>query len=374
MAAGKRIPIVYYHSVGPHIADWHRNFLTISPEVFREQLGYLVRHYNIISLKELWLIRTGQAVEVKNPLAITFDDGYSDIWTHAFPVLRQYGIRATVFISTDFVDDRDIVRSENDEPGFLSWKEMQKMEESGLVDIQSHTLTHTRYWKSGRLTGIHHPGGDILYPAINLFPERRLDHIGDPGFEKLLPYGFPLFEDSSAVVIKKVTINPEFIEECISLFSNYDFAKYDHNEALRLVEPLYREYCTRDDLIISVETDEDYLKRVREEIVSSRKIIEDHLAKKVEFLCWPHGDNNEILHRMAMEAGYLMTTVGKAQGVDTNDISRLPERLALNFSTRRKKRKSMIKLKALSGIFPYTVLVKSYRAISRSRDFVMAHR
>ena len=67
-----------------------------------------------------------------------------------------------------------------------------------------------------------------------------------------------------------------------------------------------------------------------------------------------------------MEAGYLMTTIGKAQGVDANDISRLPERLALNFSTRRKKKKSKFKLKALSGMFPYSVIVRSYRAISSS--------
>ena len=366
MAVRKKIPVVYYHSVGPVIPNWYRSFLTISPEVFREQLEYLSRRYTIISLKELWLIRTGQTTPVKNPLAITFDDGYSDIWTHAFPVLRQYGIRATVFICPEFVDDRDIIRSENDKPGFLSWKEMEKMEESGLVDIQSHTLTHTRHWKSGRLTGIHHPGGDILYPAINLFPERRLDHIGDPYFEEVLPYGFPLFEDGSAVVTRKVTINQEFIDECISLFSKYDFAEYDHNNALRMVEPLYRAYGTGDNLVVSVETEEEYLNRVKEEIYGSRKIIEDHLAKKVEFLCWPHGDNNELLHRMAMEAGYLMTTIGKAQGVDANDISRLPERLALNFSTRRKKKKSKFKLKALSGMFPYSVIVRSYRAISSS--------
>ena len=60
-----------------------------------------------------------------------------------------------------------------------------------------------------------------------------------------------------------------------------------------MVEPLYRAYGTGDNLVVSVETEEEYLNRVKEEIYGSRKIIEDHLAKKVEFLCWPHGDNNE---------------------------------------------------------------------------------
>jgi hypothetical protein len=366
MAVRSRIPVVYYHSVGPVIPHWHRSFLTISPEVFREQLEYLLKHYTIISLKELWLIKTGQAPPVKNSIAVTFDDGYSDIWTHAFPILRQYGVRATVFISPDFADGRDVVRSEHDKPGFLSWKEMKEMEKSGLIDIQSHTLSHTRYWKSGHLTGFHHPGGDILYPAINLFPERRLDHIGDPDFEKVLPYGFPLFEDGSAVTTRKISINRDFIDECISLLGKFDFEKYDFNEALGLVDPLYKSYTDVGSLVVSVESEDDYLERVKEEIYGSKKIIEERLGKKAEFLCWPHGDNNGFLHRMALEAGYLMTTIGKARGIAADDPTRIPERLAMNYTTPGKKKKSAMKLKALSGRFPYTILVKSFRAVRNS--------
>lgn len=330
----------------------------MKPESFRYQIQYLLKNFTPVTLKDLWMIRKGVVRPEKNPLIITFDDGYSDNYTRAFPILKEYGIKATIFVSPEFVDNRNIVRSKSDNPGFLSWKEMEIMEESQLIDIQSHTMTHTKYFISDKIADFHHPGGDILYPAINYFPERKTDHIGDPDFEKILQYGFPLFEEASAVIARKVTINPEFLNECVSLFNNYDFRNYQIDNAYKLVKPLYNSYKKADRLIIGTESDEEYLKRVRDEIYGSKKIIEENLNKKVEFLCWPHGDNNEFLHRMALEAGYLMTTIGKAKVSDKDRTTRIPERMGIDFSTWRKKQKTIFKLKAFSGKTPYLELLK----------------
>jgi hypothetical protein len=358
------IPVVYYHSIGNVIPFWYRNFLTVSPEAFRKHLEYFSRNFTVISLKEMWLIRTNQAGPVRRPLVITFDDGYSDNWTHAFPLIKEYGIKATIFVSPEFVDRRDVLRAKNDDPGFLSWKEMKTMEESKLIDIQSHTLTHSRYFMSDRITGFHHPGGDILYPATNAFPERKTDHIGDPGFDKLLPYGFPIFEDGSAAVTRKVTISQDFINECIFRLSNYDFGNYDFKEALRRLADIYDFYRKGNRIIEARETEKEYIIRVREEIFGSKKIIEEKLNKKVEFLCWPHGDNNEFLHRTALEAGYLMTTTGKASGVALSDTTRIPERLGVEFLTWQKRQKTVFKLNAFSGITPYHNLLMVFRLLS----------
>ena len=362
-----KIPVVYYHSVGPFIQNWTRSFLTLAEEAFREHLKYFHRNFTTITLKELWLIRNGYIRPVKNPLVITFDDGYSDNYNRALPLLKEYGIKATIFISPEFTDDRNIVRSEKDGTGFLSWKEMESMQESGLIDIQSHTLTHTKCFISDKITGFHHPGGDILYPTVNIFPERKTDHIGDPGFEKLLPYGFPLFEEASAVLARKVTINPDFISECISRFKNYDFGNYSFKDAFSLIKPLYKSYQKEERLITLKESDDEYLIRVRNEIYRSKEIIEGRLNKKVEFLCWPHGDNNEFLHSMALDAGYLMTTKGKARGVKDSAITRIPERMGVDFSSWKKKQKTVFKLKAFSGKFPYDFLLNTFRIVKWQR-------
>jgi len=361
------VPVVYYHSVGPVIQGWYRNFLTLDPEAFRAHLEYFSRNFTVISLKELWLIRTGQSETVRRPLVITFDDGYSDNFTWVFPLLKRYGVKATIFVSPAFVDDREIPRTENDPPGFLSWQEMKLMLESGLVDIGSHTLTHTKYFISDCIKDFHHPGGDILYPAINEFPERRTDNIGDKDFEKILPYGYPLFEDSSAVIARKVSINRDFINECIYRLSGYDFGRYSFPTAYGLIEDLYNKYRSANRLITKRESEEDYLKRLKEEIFESKSILEKNLGNKVEFLCWPHGDNNELAHSMAMEAGYLMTTIGKAQGISEDDTTRIPERVGVNFSSRARKLKTVSKLRALSGQYPYRTVMKILRKLRRGR-------
>ncbi len=359
--------MVYYHSVGPVNHGWYRNFLTLDPEEFRLHLEYFSRNYTVISLKELWLIRNGHIEPVRKPVVITFDDGYSDNFTWAFPLLKKYGIKSTIFVSPAFVDDREILRTENDPPGFLSWSEIKLMKESGLVDIGSHTLTHTRHFISEAIRDFHHPGGDILYPAINEFPGRRTDHIGDKDFEKILPYGYPLFEDSSAVIARRVTINSDFINDCIDRLSEYDFSRYTFRTAYDLIEDLYNKYRSTNRLITRRESEEDYLERLREEIFESKNILERNLGTKVEFLCWPHGDNNGLAHRMALEAGYLMTTIGKAKGISDDDTTRIPERVGVNFSSRARKMKTISKLRALSGQFPFRTVMKTVRKLRRER-------
>lgn len=361
-----RLTVIYYHSVGPVKKDWENSFLTTGPDVFEEHLSWLKSRYTTISLTEYWQIRNGHKPPVKNPLVITFDDGYLDNWVWAFPLLRQYGLKATIFVSPEFVDEKAGCRpvsddylnrgdgsGEVDSWGFLSWEEMRMMERSGLVDIQSHAMTHTRYFVSERLTGFHHPGGSILYPAINAYPDIKPYYMGMNNLATLLPYGFPLFEDRPALVARRVEINPDFIDECVSLFKEYDFTRYDQAEAIRMAQPLYKSYLDGDRLIVSRESDEAYEARVDGELRLSRKIIGEKLDKEVLFLCWPHGGNDEFVHRKALEAGYLMTTTGKARGVRRDDITRIPDRSVADLTTTRSKLRTIFRMRAFSGQAPY---------------------
>ena len=95
-------------------------------------------------------------------------------------------------------------------------EELDKMQRSSVIDIQSHTKTHSKYFISDRLIGFHHPKSDSLYTIANLYPEYRPYNITDPDFEKLLPFGYPFFEEASSVIAKKVEINEEFIKLIIN--------------------------------------------------------------------------------------------------------------------------------------------------------------
>ncbi len=371
-----KVPVIYYHSIGPVNYNWAGNFLTLSESIFEEHLKWISKCFSVISLSDYWQIRHGLMNPVKNPLIITFDDGYLDNWIWAFPLLKKYGLKATIFINPEFVDNKAGIRrtledyeegrvSLNDiaQWGFLSWDEMRIMEKSGLIDIQSHALTHTKYFVSDRLTGFHHPGADILFPAGNLHPERKPYYIGDPGFERLLPFGFPLFEEKPSLIAKKIEINPAFVSECIETFKDYDFTHYNFASAYEMVKPIISFYKGRGELISGRESEEEYLKRVRDELRLSKKVIEEKLDKKVEFLCWPHGGNNDLLHNMALEEGYLMTTAGKAKGVTGSNATRVPDRIVIDFSKPFKKMRTFFKVKAFSGYIPYSLLLNTYRRL-----------
>lgn len=223
------------------------------------------------------------------------------------------------------------------------------MEASGLIDIQSHTMSHTKYFVSGKLEGFHHPGEDVLYAAGNRFLNQKPFHIANPKFERLLLYGFPLFEERSSIIAKKIEINPDFVNQCVSTLSHYNFNHYNFRDAFKLVAPVYQQYLDNHSLIVAVEDEDAYKKRITYEIMESKKIIERKLGKKVEFLCWPHGDHNATAHQLAIQGGYLATTSGSKQ--NTPDcLERIPTRIGI-FHVRHNRLLSLLKVRYKLGCY-----------------------
>jgi hypothetical protein len=354
------IPVVYYHSIGAVNPQWKRNFLTLRLPFFEDQLKYYKRNFSLLTLKEYYNIKTGNQERPKSPLVITIDDGYLDNWIWAFPLIKKYEIPVTIFVSPEMVDPRNIIRPNIEDyksgkvvykdlkkVGHLSWQEMRLMEAYGLIDIQSHTMSHTKYFISDKIMDFHNPKADSLYPIGNRYPEEKPFHMANPNFEKLLPYGFPFFEEASSVIAKKVEINPEFTRECVAALATYNFDQYKFDEALQKVTPIYQEYIKNNTLIIAVENKKQQLDRIKYEIVESKNIIEKELNKKVEFLCWPHGDNDPAAHELAIGSGYLATTTGSNEKLmDSPD--RIPNRIGI-FHVRNNRLLSKLKARYKIG-------------------------
>jgi len=91
---GSKFAILCYHRVGTGGVPL---FSQLSPAVFERQMRYLRRNYRIVSLPQLCQeLRNGAAVAPT--VAITFDDGYRDLYRHAFTVLQKYQIPATIYL------------------------------------------------------------------------------------------------------------------------------------------------------------------------------------------------------------------------------------------------------------------------------------
>lgn len=138
----KGIPILMYHSVA------HNNvFFTVKQEIFAKQMKYLKDDcYQIIRLADLvsFLEKDGELPQ--KAVVITFDDGFEDNYNNAFPILKKYNFPATIFLATGLVG-RKINNAQNIPLKMLDWAQIKEMHNSGLIDFQSHTVSHQRFNK-----------------------------------------------------------------------------------------------------------------------------------------------------------------------------------------------------------------------------------
>jgi peptidoglycan/xylan/chitin deacetylase (PgdA/CDA1 family) len=124
----KSIPILLYHRVGLEPDD-----LTISVKHFEQDMELLsYGGYNTLSLEQVKQHLQGNSVALPSkPIVITFDDGYLDNYTNAFPILQKYSMAASFYIITGMVGNNDRLTS----------SQIREMQTAGM-DFGAHTITH----------------------------------------------------------------------------------------------------------------------------------------------------------------------------------------------------------------------------------------
>ena len=106
------VPVLVYHSV---INDFSEKLfssmigITVDRHTFEMQMNYIKKRYNVIPLAELSEAFEKFHLFAKPSLVITFDDGYHDNYKNAFPVLSEYGLPATIFITTDYIGSAKVL-------------------------------------------------------------------------------------------------------------------------------------------------------------------------------------------------------------------------------------------------------------------------
>jgi peptidoglycan/xylan/chitin deacetylase (PgdA/CDA1 family) len=101
-----QVAILLYHRVCPETDNWAFN--SISLPNFEQQIQYVSRYYEVISLDELvQCIRNRNALPKKS-IVVSLDDGYRDNYTYAYPILKKYKIPATIFLVTGNIRNRSL--------------------------------------------------------------------------------------------------------------------------------------------------------------------------------------------------------------------------------------------------------------------------
>jgi len=97
----RRVRAVLYHAVEPSSTDWTKGLgVRVTPEEFSANLDYFKKYYNVVSVSDV-IEKT-----VRNPLIITFDDGYQSVFDHAAPALAERNLPATVYLISRAVNGR----------------------------------------------------------------------------------------------------------------------------------------------------------------------------------------------------------------------------------------------------------------------------
>ncbi len=129
------VPILMYHYIRPAPSIYLDRLgyrLTVTPDDFRGQMDWLsVNGYHPVDFNDLRAYFGGLTSLPSKPLVITLDDGYSDLYTTAYPILKSFRFKAVAYIVTSFVGQSRYVTSE----------QIVEMDQNG-IQIASHTIDH----------------------------------------------------------------------------------------------------------------------------------------------------------------------------------------------------------------------------------------
>jgi peptidoglycan/xylan/chitin deacetylase (PgdA/CDA1 family) len=156
MSKARALPVLMYHHVSPS-----PGLVTVSPDCFRSQISALAKAgWRSVGLLEVERFFAGESLPPRS-CVITFDDGYLDNAIYAAPILSEFGMKAVVFVVTDWMGDGPIrhetevhadhreckrrIAAGDADSVILRWSEAELLAEQGVFEWHSHTASHIRW-------------------------------------------------------------------------------------------------------------------------------------------------------------------------------------------------------------------------------------
>lgn len=119
--------VIYFHDIVEN--GYGKGCQEMDIYKFREKIKFIKDEgYNTVSLYDL------KKEKILNSILITFDDGFKSVYTKAFPILKEYKLKAGIFLNNDFVNQKN--------NNYLNWDEIKIMDKSHMISFGGHTKSH----------------------------------------------------------------------------------------------------------------------------------------------------------------------------------------------------------------------------------------
>jgi peptidoglycan/xylan/chitin deacetylase (PgdA/CDA1 family) len=306
-------------------------FHSLEPDSFGRKLRYLADNgYVTLSADEYLQVIVGSRQPPERAVLLTFDDGRGSLWSVGLPLMRRFGMKGVVFLIPGRTlssaralpptwDDvgpggataPSVLERENTPGGaFLCWEEVEALGASGLFDFQSHTLHHARIHVGPQLAGFLAPPMRRGYAALEV---PLIRHDGRDLRAEEAALGTPLLRSQP-----RTSEFPRFLEDpgiragCVTAVAAGGDDGFFYNEDW---ERRLRRLVEGRSIRGRYETPEEREAAIRDDLVLSRRRIEERTNRPVTHLCYPWHVAGPTARRLAREAGYRTAFCGKVRGV-----------------------------------------------------------
>ena len=330
---------------------------SVNPSKFESQLKYLSQNsYNTVTSEQLYNCLIGESKIEERTIALTFDDGWQNLYTVVFPLLKKYNLNATCFLIPNLIETNKNVRGVSpnlvvpDSDIMCTWQEIAEMHESGFIDFQSHSMNHYLISVSSKITEFYYPNYDT-YPFNMDLPLLKCNGIDD--YKRNLEFGTPIYENDSRFCGKKRFLDDENLrKKCtdyVAKNGNEEFFQKINwkRELSKIVDDFYKKN-TKDK---HYESDSEMRESIFNEMSLSKKIIEEKLENKiVRHFCYPWWTGSGIALEISKEAGYLSNYWGVDPNRKTNKLHDNPFKISrilsddFIFTLPGEGRKTLVKL------------------------------